>query len=188
MNTLPAPAPQASTTALTVEVKVVTLPEVCDTPFLMSLGFYEYGLPELMMCNLEVNASSKALMQNAVQQLHRAIVEPRDSGTYAVRLLTSAKFMPYMIQGLSANPAGGAPIPTLLHSAVRKLDANEERLLLAQLYEYGISSGVLTPREGTGIANHGISLLETADERNFLPGSPHYNFRRSSKINTVTAH
>lgn len=165
----------------------VDLTEVIAQPFFMSLGFHTYGLPELLMCNLHINEDSRAVMITAIQQLHRNLIDPGARGLVTTRLLTSTTFSTLMLQ-THYRSESGIVMPRVMRAGVRKLDANEARLLLAQLYEHGTASGLVTAEQVEGIGRLGVAVMEMADERNYLPGQRGYDIRRRSKINTVTAH
>jgi hypothetical protein len=150
----------------------------------MSRGFYQAGLPELMLCNLEVNEASIALFTTTLRQLQRGLRDQGSLGSHVIRLLTATKFTPIAVKGY-VSTLNGKPQTQIFRGAVRKLDEVEERLLLAQLYEYGPESGLLTQEDVEGIMRYGVSVFETTDEKNRLPGQDGYNWKRISKIKTV---
>lgn len=179
--------PPAANRPIPISLMEVALPEVIAQNFYMSLGFHAFGLPELMMCNLMPNADSQAVFISAVQQLYTALMDPGSEGRLTKRLLTSADFMPFLIQTFYKGSNGQA-MPRVIRSGIRKLASFDATLLLAQLCEYGPINGLLTHDQATGIGTHGVAVMELADESNFLPGQRGYDIRRRSRINTVTVH
>jgi hypothetical protein len=163
----------------------MTIPSVSSNELLLTNGFHRFGLPELMMCNLIVDAASMAVFENTVHQLKLNLVDPRTRGNIAARALTATTFCSISFKGHTA-AQDGKMIEAILRAGIRKLESNEERLILVALCEQGVETGSFTEADVQGICRVGVSIMETADEQNFLPGQPGYNWKRCSKINTVT--
>lgn len=168
-----------------LDMLVIKMMDICDNPFFLSLGFNRIGLPEIMMCNLVANPSSSALFGTLLGKLQQLVCEAQDNDSTVPRLLTSTKFSEIKLE-LSQVGEDQKVHKTPISGAIRKLDDHEERLLLAQIFEFGMSENELFELQDTQeIPKFGVCIFELADENNILPGQPGYNQSRSSAINTV---
>lgn len=172
-----------------LDILTLLIPEVCSHHFYLTNGFYRQGLPEVMMCNLEVNDSSHAYLCGIVRNFMLDVINPTSAGSRTKRILQAGEFCPFAFPATVVLP-NGEEGSMVVKAAARKLTHPEEYLLLAKLYEAANAQQLdkLSVQDAAGISQVGVSIIEIADEKNFLPGQPGYNFKRTSQINQVTLH
>lgn len=169
-----------------MDILNMRLPAVCAAGFYLTKGFYRYGLPELMMCNLEINQASHDYFCVIVRNLMLDLANDGTKGQRTTQLLTSEQFKAFAFPAQVQTPQGAQS--QILQAAIRKLNSRESYLLFANLYELAAIHAVvdLRPEEAQKIVQCGIAVVEMADENSYLPGHPGYDWRRVSKINSVT--
>lgn len=165
-----------------VRIARIKIPSVSPNPFMLSVGLYRYGVPELVATQLEVNEASMALMQNATLQLQRALEGPEFQKNWATQLLTTPGWRLYLINSFAKDGTYDQ-----LRTGLRKLTPAEEYLLKAQVYEFGLVGGHMNEDQLLGISTYGFTVIEIADKKGNLPGTKEYDLP-PSVINTIVTH
>ncbi len=164
---------------------VMDIPKACHTSFLVSSCMHQHGLPEIVMCNIRINEYSGNLMLAILDQFLETIENSGNNNEVLKRLLLSPTFTKMLIGGITVVGCGDIDKPATISCSIRKLDRNEERLLLVSICEDFLEKDTLDTARVAAIMRNGLSVLEFADSNNLTNGEIGYNPANVSRFNTA---